>query len=97
MVLLNSAEHAISLLDKRSNIYSDRPVLPLASELIGWKYTLVMCPYGERFRVYRKYIAKCIGGTAQMKKYLGKIEDETVRFLRRLVDNPDNLSVHIRK
>jgi hypothetical protein len=49
-VVLNSIEVAIEMLDKKSGIYSDRPVLQMGGELCGWRDNLVLTPYGERFR-----------------------------------------------
>nr|BAL05080.1 cytochrome P450 [Phanerodontia chrysosporium] len=97
MVILNSAKHAIALLDKRSNIYSDRPVLVMGGEMIGWKYTLALTPYGQRFREYRRFIAKLIGGPTQMQTHLPLEEHETRRFLKRLLIEPERVADHIRK
>ncbi|EKM56472.1 uncharacterized protein PHACADRAFT_207702 [Phanerochaete carnosa HHB-10118-sp] len=97
MVVLNSAKHAIELLDKRSNIYSDRPALMMGGEIVGWKYTLVLTPYGRRFREYRRFIAKLIGGPTQMQTHLPLEEYETRRFLKRILNNPEGVAEHIRK
>jgi hypothetical protein len=40
--------------DKKSSIYSDRPVLMMGTELVGWRDALGMAPYGERFRDLRR-------------------------------------------
>lgn len=53
IVIIQSSKIAIDLLDKRSVTYSDRPVLTMGSELVGWKNTLALTPYGARFREYR--------------------------------------------
>ena len=97
MVVLNSAKHAIALLDKRSNIYSDRPVLMMGGEIVGWKYTLGLTPYGQRFREYRRFIAKLIGGRTQMQDHLPLGEHETRRFLKRVLKDPEHVADHIRK
>lgn len=97
LIVLNSAAHAVALLDKRSTIYSDRPVLTMGGELVGWKYTLALTPYGERFREYRKFIARLVGGHAQMQPHLALAERETRRFLLRVLQDPGNVPAHIRK
>ena len=97
MVVLNAAKDAVALLEKRSNIYSDRPVLMMGGEMVGWKYTLALTPYGNRFREYRKFIAKLIGGRTQMEKYQGLEERETKRLLKRILKDPEHVSEHIRK
>ena len=97
VVILNSAKHAIALLDKRSNIYSDRPTLTMSGELVGWNRSLALAPYGERFREYRKFAAKFFGGHVQIKKHWRLEEYETTRFLKRLLKDPDHVQAHIRK
>ena len=97
MIILNSAKHSIALLDKRSNIYSDRPVLMMGGELVGLKYTLVLTPYGRRFREYRRFIAKLIGGPTQIDDHLPLEEHETKRFLKRILKDPEHVADHIRK
>ncbi|GJE86541.1 cytochrome P450 [Phanerochaete sordida] len=97
MVILNSAKHAVALLDKRSNIYSDRPVLAMAGELVGWSQLLALLPYGERFREYRRFMAKLIGSKTHMVRHLPLVEHETRSFLRRLLRHPDAVTADIRK
>ena len=48
--ILNSSKAAVNLLDKRSSIYSNRPVRMMAGEIVGWETTLVIMQYGSRFR-----------------------------------------------
>ncbi|GJE86539.1 cytochrome P450 [Phanerochaete sordida] len=97
MVVLNSAKHAVALLDKRSNIYSDRPVLTMGGELVGWNKILALVPYGERFREYRRFMAKLVGTKTQMERHLPLVEHETRNFLRRILRHPDNVAANIRK
>lgn len=97
LVVINSAQVAVDMLDKKSAIYSDRPTLQMAGELVGWKDSLVLLPYGDRFRRYRRLFHKLIGSVAAMKQFYPIEEAETRRFLRRVLDDPDNLSTHIRK
>jgi hypothetical protein len=97
VVVLNSIEVAIEMLDKKSGIYSDRPVLQMGGELCGWRDHLVLTPYGERFRNYRKYFHRTIGSHKAMKKYLPIEEFETRHFLRRVLAKPEELSQHVRQ
>lgn len=53
IVIIQSSKVAIDMLDKRSATYSDRPVLTMGSQLVGWNKTLALTPYGARFREYR--------------------------------------------
>lgn len=85
------------MLDKKSLIYSDRPVLQMGGELVGWKNTLALLPYGDRFRRYRRLFHNLIGSQMSMKQYLPVEEHETRRFLRRVLTKPDDLSTHVRR
>ncbi|KAF9008812.1 cytochrome P450 [Cyathus striatus] len=97
IIILNSATAAFDMLDKKSALYSDRPTLQMGGELVGWKNTLVLLPYGDRFRRYRRLLHKLIGSQAMMKQFYPVIEQETRKFLRRLVPLPDDLVSNIRK
>lgn len=97
MIILNAAEHAIALLDKRGEAYSDRPVLTMSGELVGWNRPLVLLPYGERFRTYRRYIATWIGGHTQVEKHVALEERETQKLLSQLLHDPDDFLAHIRR
>ncbi|KAJ7629466.1 cytochrome P450 [Mycena polygramma] len=46
IVVLNTVEAAVDLLDKRSSIYSSRPRMVMAKELVGWDTVFMISPYG---------------------------------------------------
>ncbi|KAF9222063.1 cytochrome P450 [Gyrodon lividus] len=96
IIVLNGVDIAMQLLDKKSSSYSDRPVLPMGGELVGWKNTLVLLPYGARFREYRKNFARVIGSRAAMDTYHPIEEIETHHFLQRVLAKPAELSQHVR-
>ncbi|KAF8450341.1 cytochrome P450 [Boletus edulis BED1] len=96
IIILNNVKVAMEMLDKKSSSYSDRPVLPMGGELVGWKNTLVLLPYGDRFREYRKNFARVIGSRAAMDTYHPTEEIETHRFLQRVLAKPAELSQHVR-
>ena len=96
LILLNSAKAAFEMLDKKSAIYSDRPTLQMGGELVGWKNTLVLLPYGERFRRYRRLFHQSIGTTSAMSRFLPIQEQEARRFIRGVLAKPEDLSKQIR-
>ncbi|KAG1748085.1 cytochrome P450 [Suillus lakei] len=53
MIIINSESIARELLDKRSAVYSDRPVIP-TNEIAGLAFNTVLLPYGETWRQHRK-------------------------------------------
>jgi cytochrome P450 len=97
LIIINSAKIAFDMLDKKSSIYSDRPTLQMGGELVGWKNTLVLLPYGDRFRNSRKLFHRLIGSHSAMQRFLPIEEVETHRFLRRVLTKPDDLAAHIRR
>ncbi|KAJ7493339.1 cytochrome P450 [Mycena galericulata] len=97
LTIINSAQVAMDLLDKKSSMYSDRPVVPMGGELVGWKNTLVLTPYGDRFRNYRRLAHSLFGSKSTMASFEPLEEIETHRFVKRLLANPDGLKDHIRK
>ncbi|KAF6751633.1 cytochrome P450 [Ephemerocybe angulata] len=96
-VVVNSTDLAIDMLEKRSAIYSDRPVMEMGGELVGWKNTLVLIPYGERFRTYRKMFHQVIGTNVSMSNFHPIEEQETQKFLQALLTKPEDFPSHIRK
>ncbi|KAF8812810.1 cytochrome P450 [Phlegmacium glaucopus] len=97
MVILNSAKTAVEMLDKKSAIYSDRPVLQMGGELVGWNKSLGLLSYGERFRNYRKFLHQVMGNVPSASLFYPVEELETHRFLKRVAENPGDLAAHLRK
>ncbi|PPQ65600.1 hypothetical protein CVT26_000549 [Gymnopilus dilepis] len=97
LIILNSARMACAMLDKKSSIYSDRPVLQMGGELVGWKNTMVLLPYGDRFRRYRRMCHSLIGSAQTIQRFYPSEELEARRFLRRVLNKPADLSAHVRK
>ncbi|CAL1702358.1 unnamed protein product [Somion occarium] len=97
LIILNSAHDAVEMLEKKSNIYSDRPTLLMGGEIVGWNSTLALTRYGERFREYRRYLTRIMGTKSALQSYHNLIEEETSKFLRRLLQTPEHVHKHIRK
>ncbi|KAF9498666.1 cytochrome P450 [Pleurotus eryngii] len=97
VIILNSPETATDMLDKKSSIYSDRPILQMGGELVGWKNTMALLPYGERFRNHRRSFHRTIGTRSSVTQFHSPQELETRKFLSRVLVNPGELSSHIRQ
>jgi len=97
IIVVNSLKTTLEMLDKKSSVYSDRPLLPMVGELCGWKHSLPLVPYGDRFRWHRKNFHHFIGNGAALHPYHPIEEIETHRFLKRVLANPDQLPAHIRQ
>ncbi|KAG1723174.1 cytochrome P450, partial [Suillus paluster] len=96
IIVVNSVKIAMDMLDKKSTMYSDRPVFPMAGELVGLKHILTLLPYGDHFRQSRKYFHRVIGSRAALDVYNPIEEVETHRFLKRVLAKPDQLQAHVR-
>ncbi|KAJ3755986.1 cytochrome P450 [Lentinula raphanica] len=98
MIIVNSGE-IMEQLDKRGSIHSDRPHLEMAGELVGYSKTLVLVPYGQRLRNYRRYVSRMIGSPSALSQFHPMIERETHMFLKRTAANPssDVISHNLRK
>lgn len=97
IVILNSAKVTFEMLDKKSSMYSDRPVFRVASEMVGWKDVLVLTPYGDRFRESRRQLHRLMGTKAGCETFADLMETEARKSLKRLLANPDDFRQNIRK
>ena len=97
IIVLNSSETAMEMLDKKGSMYSDRPVFPMAGDLVGAKDTLTLLPYDDRFRWHRKNFHRVIGTRTSMSIYNPVEEIESHRFLKRVLVDPAELMKHIRQ
>lgn len=84
MVILNTLQTSLDLLEKRGAQYSDRPILHMAGTLLGWDKMLMLCPYDNRSRTMRRVLHRYLGGRGQLEKiqpFHEMIEDEVRRSL----------------
>ncbi|KZS89229.1 cytochrome P450 [Sistotremastrum niveocremeum HHB9708] len=91
-LILNSYEDAKELLGVRSQIYSDRPRLSVAGELVGWNRSLVLGKFGERHRTMRRLLARSIGGKHAQSFRLHE-EFAICTFLLNLLEKPRDLKL----
>ncbi|KAK0436566.1 cytochrome P450 [Armillaria borealis] len=81
IVVINSAQTAIDILDKKGAIDSDRPIVAMGGELVGWNaYVLMRC--GSRFRDSRRRAHQIFGTNAALKIFLPIVELEAHQFLK---------------
>lgn len=62
IIVLNSAEAAADLLEKRSGNYSDRPEFPIF-DLMGWGNAMPFLRYGKKFQENRQMFQEYLGNT----------------------------------
>lgn len=96
-VILNSAEYAVDILDKKSAIYSSRGRVPVAGDMIGWSEAMILQPYGQRMREIRKLFGQVMGNPKRVERFQHLVEEETQQFLVHLSERADSLSLEIKK
>src|SRR6266571_4166924 len=97
MVFLNSAQAALDLLDSRSSVYSDRPVMWMAGELAARKLSVFRTQFTDpRFKVLRRLLQGGLNPRASRSYRPIQIE-ETQVLLNALVDSPQDFAAHIRR
>jgi hypothetical protein len=97
MVILNSVEAALDLLDRKGQIYSDRPSFHFGGELVGWNMSLPMSKLGDRLKELRRMLLRTVGTRHALDQFIPMEEIETARFIRRILDEPDRVQPNIQK
>ncbi|KAK0480355.1 cytochrome P450 [Armillaria novae-zelandiae] len=95
IIVLNTYKAAKDLLDKRSSIYSDRPLMIMHMELAGWKRLTPGLPYGEQIRAHRRIIISTLNPKA-VQQYTELQEASTLRLIKALAKTPDEFSQHLK-
>ncbi|KAH9986732.1 cytochrome P450 [Russula compacta] len=92
-VVLNTAEAARDLLEKRKDIYPDRPPVPIC-EMMGWQWALPFARGDERWRRGRRILDRSLRPGA-ITSYRPVIQAKTHLLLSRLLANPDQWEAHL--
>jgi len=97
IVILNTPQYAYEMFEKKSNIYSDRPVLMMGGKLVGWDRTLALSRYGPKLRHTRRLFSQYIGSRSHINKHSPHLENEVQQFLVRLRHQPGAVVEHVRR
>lgn len=84
-LILNSAKAAFDLLEKKSGVYSDRPV-SVMYELMEWDFDFGLMPYSSRWRDHRRTFHQYFHSRV-VDRYLPIQVSEARVFLRRSLDS----------
>ncbi|KAF9456701.1 cytochrome P450 [Collybia nuda] len=95
VIVLNSIQAAMDLLDKRGAIYSDRPPF-LTFKLMGWKSVVTLMRYGTRFQRHRRMLQQCFS-MKQCIEYRTIQLGESRTLLQNLLANSDNRDDSVRR
>ncbi|KAF5309878.1 hypothetical protein D9619_010562 [Psilocybe cf. subviscida] len=94
IIVVNSAKIAQDLMDKRSSIYSDRPISVMA-ELCGYYNTFGMAPYGDEWRKQRRLVVHDFS-PSMTPRYYGLQETAARTLVRNLVTKPESLRSEVK-
>ncbi|PIL22725.1 cytochrome P450 [Ganoderma sinense ZZ0214-1] len=94
LILVDDAEVAVELLEKRSSIYSSRPESPMVA-LVGWDWNFGLFPYGEQWRRFRRMFWQHFH-PGVVSKHTPHLEKGAAMLLSRLSTDPTKLPDHIR-
>ncbi|KAF8880416.1 cytochrome P450 [Infundibulicybe gibba] len=92
VVILNSREDVVEIMEKRASNYSSHPIIPMI-ELMDWRDFTSIMPYGDLWRRHRRVLQQSFrkDATAQYEP----IQTNKIRqMLRVLLEDPDNLTTH---
>ena len=95
IIIINDADLAIELLEKRASLHSSRPDMVFAGEMCGWDNLMIFQP-PERLRAFRRQFHAMIGTQAALSRFVPLQEVEVSRFLLRVLNRPDELLQHVR-
>ncbi|PBL01644.1 cytochrome P450 [Armillaria gallica] len=96
-IILNTAETVLALLEHRSNIYSDRPMVWMYGELAGRGMSVFnISSQHPNHKNYRRLLQSGLNSRA-VQVYRGILERELRILLNGLVDSPNNFPKHFRR
>ena len=97
IIILNSPRLAAEMFNKKSAIYSSRPHLTMACDLVGWGDVLVLLKYTDKFKACRRMLHGVIGTRVSVEKFRDTLEEESALMVRRLLNEPRNFVGPVRK
>ncbi|PCH43947.1 cytochrome P450 [Wolfiporia cocos MD-104 SS10] len=95
VIVLSSAQAVHDLIEKRSSKYSDRPQFTMFTELMGWYPNLSLLPYGDQWRLHRKWFQDAFISTSVLDTYRDIQQKEANNLLANILDNPDAFMSHV--
>ncbi|TCD70017.1 hypothetical protein EIP91_005268 [Steccherinum ochraceum] len=95
ILVVDSAEAAAELLEKRGHLYSDRLQL-LMPKLLAWDFSMALLPYGPDWRAHRKLFHQYFDPSV-ISAYEKVTQQEVAACLLRWLDSPQNVVGHIRQ
>ncbi|KAF2765113.1 cytochrome P450 [Teratosphaeria nubilosa] len=95
VIVLNSVQAAVDLLDKRGANYCDRPRFVLF-EVMGWQATLTFLRWGPKFKLHRRVLQRAFSQT-NCVQYRELQTKEAHTLLRGILASPLNWETILRR
>ncbi|KAH9990431.1 cytochrome P450 [Russula vinacea] len=93
IVVLNSYKANKDLLERRGEIYSDRPVIPIF-EMMKWDWNVAFSKYTESWRLSRKLLDRGLRPAA-IAAYRPLLQQKAHLLLAQMLANPDGFEAHL--
>ncbi|KAH7908050.1 cytochrome P450 [Hygrophoropsis aurantiaca] len=94
IIIINSEEVARDLLDCRSHIYSDRPVM-VTNDLIGIGFNSVLLRYSPKWRLHRRLLHQAFKQDNSLSFHPMQLR-KAHQLLRGVLESPQKYEEHIR-
>ncbi|KAF9480947.1 cytochrome P450 [Pholiota conissans] len=94
ILVINSFEDAVEIMEKRSNNYSDRPYIPMI-DLVGWTFNSAFKPYGPTWQAHRRALHQTFNQKASVK-YRPLQIDKMNDMLHGFLETPEDFMAHIK-
>ncbi|KAI0251161.1 cytochrome P450 [Lactifluus subvellereus] len=93
LVVLSSHKAIKDLLERRGDIYSDRPVIPIY-KMMDWEWSLSLTKYGESWRLSRRLIDRGLR-PGPVAAYRPMQQMKTRLLLTRILASPHQWEAHV--
>ncbi|KAJ7596054.1 cytochrome P450 [Mycena floridula] len=94
IIVVNSYSRAMEMLSKKSDIYSDRPHVPMPMDLMEMKESMGFLAYDKRFKSSRRLFHQELGSSSAVVNFFPQEEVLAKRFIKRVLHNPAELLEH---
>ncbi|KAG8905316.1 hypothetical protein FRB99_000242 [Tulasnella sp. 403] len=96
-LILNTYQVARDVLDKRGQIYSDRPRLSTGKVLRASETGTVFAPFGPTWRKHRRFLNQVLNPSNVRRDYSSLQTRKTLEYILTLLDRPDDFFASIRR
>ncbi|EPT01064.1 hypothetical protein FOMPIDRAFT_112035 [Fomitopsis schrenkii] len=97
VIILNSAQAAIDLMEKRGAKYSGRPRFTFQRELVEWLYASAWMGCNDVWRQQRKWFQQMLMSKSSVESYQPLQRREVNRLLLDLLNNPADFQYHMKR